>query len=90
MKELSSTDRQFEQRRSFITSALIGGAGSLLATSDAWGASEADKPDECGELSAADPLYFYTSLVQKLQPAAIEEGRKFENAIQASGGDRRS
>ena len=80
----SSPNQKFAQRRRFMTSAIVGGAGSLLASSSVFAATDSDLADTCAELSAADPLYIYTSLVQKLQPAAILEGRKFEVAIQAS------
>ena len=79
-----SSNQKTEHRRRFMTSALIGGAGSLLATSSVLGVTESDVPDICGELSAADPLYFYTSLVTKLQPTAIEEGRKLEEVVRTS------
>jgi hypothetical protein len=71
-------------RRRFMASALIGGAGSLLASNSVFAATDSDVADMCAELSAADPLYIYTSLVYKLQPVAIAEGRKFEVAVQTS------
>ena len=84
MKKNSSTNQQIQQRRNFIATALVGGTASLWATQSAWGAAVANAPDECGALTAADPLYFYMSLAKDLQPAAIEETRKFEATVQAS------
>lgn len=62
-------------RRRFIASALATGMGAICATDVLAGTNNSVPETTCGELTAADPLYLYTSLVPQLQVAAVVAAR---------------
>lgn len=82
MNDKQLTDDSLVCRRRFLTSAVVGGAAAVW-TSDLIARADSLKEREfCGELSAADPLYLYQSLVPQLQISAILGARQEETKVQ--------
>jgi hypothetical protein len=71
-----------------MTSALVGGAGTLLASGVLANAKDSEVENACDELTAADPLSLYSQMVRRLQPAAIKAIRVAETVIQESQTDK--
>ena len=71
MKDQTSFPLTFPKRRRFITSAIVSGAASLLAPNVFARANGTGGAETCGEITAADPLYLYQTLLPKLQVNAI-------------------
>jgi hypothetical protein len=71
MKDPSSVIPNLHPRRRFLTAAAAGGAASLLAPNIIARATEVGAAETCGELTAADPLYLYQTLLPRLQVNAI-------------------
>jgi hypothetical protein len=90
VKDQSSNNNRLQERRRFMTSALVGGAGTLFASGVLANAQDSTLESVCGELTAADPLALYSPLVQRLQPAAIQAVRKGENLVQDTESDKLS
>lgn len=84
MKDQPSSNQRLQQRRRFMTSALVGGAGTLFASGLLANASDLAVENACGELTAADPLSLYSQMVRRLQPAAIKALRFNETDVQDS------
>lgn len=84
MKDSSSVVPNLHPRRRFLTAAAVSGAASLLAPNIIARAREVDAAETCGELTAADPLYLYQTLLPRLQVNAIiaihnQESREAES-----------
>lgn len=84
MKDRFSIDHEPTHRRSFLAAALAGGATALLTTGVGAKAEPADARNFCGNLSAADPLYLYQSLVWRLQPAAVKACSQTQRAVETT------
>lgn len=87
MKYGSST-HCLKARRHFMTSAIVGGAGTLLASGVLVKGKGSEVENGCDELTAADPLALYSQMVRRLQPAAIMAIRVTETGVQESQTDK--
>jgi len=67
-------------RRRFLFSAATSGVGVVWAAEGLALANDAEPQQTCGNVTAADPLYLYASLVSQLQPAAVMAARREEVA----------
>lgn len=83
MSDKSSKNEKFLVRRQFIVSAMTTGVGAVCATNLLANTNDLSAGKTCGELTAADPLYLYSTLVSQLQPAAILGARKEETLARA-------
>ena len=65
-------------RRRFLVSAAASGVGIVWAADGLTLANDDGPQRTCGDVTAADPLYLYASLVTQLQPAAVIAARREE------------
>lgn len=82
MKDQPSSNHKMEERRRFMTAALVGGAGTLLCSGVVANASDFEVESACDQLTAADPLSLYSQMVRRLQPAAIKALKIIEDDAQ--------
>src|SRR5215216_856765 len=66
------------QRRKFLSSIVSAGVTALLPNAT-YAMSEVEPASICGEVSAADSLYLYHSLIPRLQSSAIQQFRRNES-----------
>lgn len=75
------------RRRRFLQCAVAGSAAAVLVPKGDVQAFD-NTTEKCQELTAADPLYLYASLVPQLQPAAVIAARQEEAAAVANLSDK--
>jgi hypothetical protein len=83
----SNTEKVMRRRR-FLKCAVAGSAAAVLIPEGAVKAFNNTDAANCQELTAADPLYLYASLIPQLQPAAVIAARQEEAAAVANLSDK--